>query len=240
MLEHGLRGRAPDEESPKAADPPAALEFCLVGLHDVGLLKHASVEDRDAQRSVALRLGKQVFDLRRIRGVALHTDDLAGAGSRCVGRRLAACCGEHAVPLFRKDVDQCRTEPGSDAYYDCRFVLHLHFLLDQGNQRKSRDLAASVPSQRLRSMKRAAITCITSPCRCSSPCTSSRRASRKCRRCASATPGQTIRFTWPVSSSRVMKMTPLALDGRWRVMTSPAVLTRVPCAIVLRSLAVWR
>ena len=36
-------------------------------------------------------------------------------------------------------------------------------------------------------------------------------------------------FTWPVSSSSVRKVTPLALPGRWRISTIPAVRTGLPC-----------
>ena len=38
--------------------------------------------------------------------------------------------------------------------------------------------------------------------------------------------GQTIRLAMPVSSSIVMKTTPLALPGRWRIRTSPAIARR--------------
>ncbi len=49
-------------------------------------------------------------------------------------------------------------------------------------------------------------------------------------RCRSNSFGQTTILAIPVSSSIVMKMTPLAEPGRWRTSTRPATLTRAPCA----------
>ena len=40
---------------------------------------------------------------------------------------------------------------------------------------------------------------------------------------------QTTTLTMPSSSSRVTKVTPLAVSGRWRSVTSPARRTGVPC-----------
>ncbi len=45
-------------------------------------------------------------------------------------------------------------------------------------------------------------------------------------------------FVAPVSSSSVTKMTPLAVSGRWRPMTMPAVRTRRPCGARAMSSAV--
>ena len=38
----------------------------------------------------------------------------------------------------------------------------------------------------------------------------------------------------PVSSSSVMKQTPLALPGRWRISTSPAIDTRFPSRMAFK------
>jgi len=42
----------------------------------------------------------------------------------------------------------------------------------------------------------------------------------------------TIVLAMPVSSSSVMKITPLAVPGRWRTSTSPATVTRAPLRII--------
>ena len=42
---------------------------------------------------------------------------------------------------------------------------------------------------------------------------------------------QTITLVVPVSSSSVTKITPLAVSGRWRPMTMPAVRTMRPCGV---------
>ena len=49
--------------------------------------------------------------------------------------------------------------------------------------------------------------------------------------------GQTTRLATPVSSSRVMKQTPLALPGRCLTRTRPASLTFCPLRLRLRSAA---
>ena len=86
-------------------------------------------------------------------------------------------------------------------------------------------------SQWVRSSTRAATRWTISPARCTLPRTSARRPPRIARRHFSRMLGQTTTFTVPVSSSSVMKITPLALPGRWRTSTSPAVAARAPsCA----------
>ena len=52
-----------------------------------------------------------------------------------------------------------------------------------------------------------------------------RRAPITVRRCLSIMSGQTTMLATPVSSSTVMKQTPLAEPGRWRISTTPATWT---------------
>ncbi|MOA27736.1 hypothetical protein D3C78_1486290 [compost metagenome] len=51
----------------------------------------------------------------------------------------------------------------------------------------------------------------------------------------SKTFGQTMALATPVSSSIVMKITPLAEPGRWRTSTSPATVTLRPTGAVARA-----
>ncbi len=67
------------------------------------------------------------------------------------------------------------------------------------------------------------------------PCTSISRDSSSGRLCSLATLFHTMTFTTPVSSSSVMKVTPLALPGCWRTSTRPATRTAAPCAVFCRS-----
>jgi hypothetical protein len=52
---------------------------------------------------------------------------------------------------------------------------------------------------------------------------------------AQQTGGGTIRLTLPRSSSISMKVMPLAVSGRWRAVTMPAISTVEPCSIWFRS-----
>ena len=84
----------------------------------------------------------------------------------------------------------------------------------------------------------AAMTWITSSSYSTRPRTSISRAAMITLRCLAIRSGQITRLTTPVSSSSVMKHTPLALPGRWRISTSPASLTRRPSRMALSRSAV--
>ena len=66
------------------------------------------------------------------------------------------------------------------------------------------------------------MTWMTRPSRCNWPRTASMREPSTTRRLFSKTLGQMTILAMPVSSSRVAKMTPLAVPGRWRTSTRPA------------------
>ena len=80
------------------------------------------------------------------------------------------------------------------------------------------------------SSSRRATTWITpsSSSRWTRPCTAISRAPITILRCLSNTSGQITRLATPVSSSMVMNTTPLALPGRWRISTRPAIDRRLP------------
>ena len=83
-----------------------------------------------------------------------------------------------------------------------------------------------VLSRGVRSSRRSATTWMTLSSRCNLPVQRSRVAPSAARRKRSRIGGQTIRLAIPVSSSMVMKTTPLALPGRWRISTIPAIASR--------------
>ena len=71
-----------------------------------------------------------------------------------------------------------------------------------------------------------ATTWITPDAFCSGPVTATRRAPITTGRYVSNVRCHTIVLAMPVSSSSVMKITPLAVPGRWRTSTRPATVTR--------------
>ena len=79
---------------------------------------------------------------------------------------------------------------------------------------KLRLLDGSSPRRYDISMRCCATRCRTSPSHCHTPSTPSNDAPRTSLRYCSSTLGQMMTFTFPVSSSRVMKMTPFAVSGR--------------------------
>ena len=82
-----------------------------------------------------------------------------------------------------------------------------------------------------------ATTWVTSPSRCSRPVTLRQRPEITARRKRSKVLAQTTTLAVPVSSSRVTKITPLAVPGRCRQTTSPATATRAPFGGITRSAA---
>ena len=84
---------------------------------------------------------------------------------------------------------------------------------------------------------RAAITCVT-PLRAAARRAPPSAATRPARRAASPSARHTTTLTCPVSSSSVTKVTPLAVGGRWRVMTRPGHPHRWPCGASCSSAAV--
>ena len=71
-------------------------------------------------------------------------------------------------------------------------------------------------------------TWITPEALCKGPVTATSRAPITTGRYVSNARAHTMVLAMPVSSSSVMKITPLAVPGRWRTSTSPATVTRSP------------
>ena len=78
------------------------------------------------------------------------------------------------------------------------------------------------PSIGVRSSMRSATIWMTPCSLCSLPVTATKRAPSTIARKRSNAFGQTMTLAMPASSSSVMKMTPLAVPGRWRTSTRPA------------------
>ena len=91
---------------------------------------------------------------------------------------------------------------------------------------------ASAISRGVKSKNSRAMRWTTSPSRCSSPLTPISRDPSTARRFFSNTLGQTMMLAMPVSSSSVAKITPVAVPGRCRTSTSPAVCTIRPAGAV--------
>ena len=100
---------------------------------------------------------------------------------------------------------------------------------------KSRLAVAKPPSKGVRSTSLRAIRFITSPSRCQRPYTASSRDCNSAARCVSRTAFQQITCTTPVSSSRVMKVVPLAVGGCCRSVTMPQWRTMRPSGTARRS-----
>ncbi|MCU0256525.1 MAG: carbohydrate binding family 9 domain-containing protein [Vicinamibacterales bacterium] len=84
---------------------------------------------------------------------------------------------------------------------------------------------------------RSARTAVTPSCCCSTPSTTTNGSWTITVRWASNRSGRTMTLAMPVSSSSVRKQKPLAVPGRWRVITAPATRTRRPCRAPGRSAA---
>ena len=77
----------------------------------------------------------------------------------------------------------------------------------------------------VRSSKLSATIWITPASFCTRPVMATKRPPSTTALFCSKILGQTMALATPVSSSKVMKITPLAEPGRWRTSTSPATLT---------------
>ena len=190
-----------------------------------------------AQRSPAMR-GEQRLDMRGVRRAGVDdrhlafADDVAasaregeGAG---IGRDDAARQRRHALQRAGR-----RVEGGEEIIPITRASLKIaslrhgaRALWPRAHWRRA--IARAGADRPLRSSIFCAITWTTPDSFCTRPVTATRRAPMTSGRCRSNSFGQTTILAIPVSSSIVMKMTPLAEPGRCRTSTRPATVTRAP------------